>query len=106
MCQATLASRLGVSQPAVSRLERNLNRMMVATLRAVVQASNDQWQIPSRPEKLFSLGNKPPAPPSPVPRRPSKQCVPEQHAVLITWRDEPHQTGLRVRFHAEGRIRL
>ena len=25
-------------QPAVSRLERNLNRMMVATLRAVVQA--------------------------------------------------------------------
>jgi DNA-binding XRE family transcriptional regulator len=38
LAQATLASRLGVSQPAVSRLERNLNRMMVATLRAVVQA--------------------------------------------------------------------
>jgi hypothetical protein len=45
VCQATLASRLGIIQPAVSRLERNLNRMMVATLRAVVQASNDRWQI-------------------------------------------------------------
>jgi DNA-binding Xre family transcriptional regulator len=36
--QTSLAARLGVSQPAVSRLERNVNRMMVATLRAVVQA--------------------------------------------------------------------
>jgi transcriptional regulator with XRE-family HTH domain len=42
LAQATLASRLGVSQPAVSRLERNLNRMMVATLRAVVQAMGGQ----------------------------------------------------------------
>lgn len=38
LAQAVLGTLLGVSQPAVSRLERNVNRMMVATLRAVVQA--------------------------------------------------------------------
>jgi hypothetical protein len=36
--QTALAALLGVSQPAVSRLERNVSRMMVATLRTVVQA--------------------------------------------------------------------
>jgi hypothetical protein len=38
LAQAALGSLLGVSQPAVSRLERNVSRMMVATLQAVVQA--------------------------------------------------------------------
>jgi len=36
--QAALAALLGVSQPAVSRLERNVSRMMVATLQTVIQA--------------------------------------------------------------------
>jgi DNA-binding XRE family transcriptional regulator len=36
--QTGLAARLGVSQPAVSRLERHVSRMIVASLRAVVQA--------------------------------------------------------------------
>jgi DNA-binding transcriptional regulator YiaG len=36
--QVRLADLLGTSQPAVSRLERNVSRMMVATLRAVIQA--------------------------------------------------------------------
>jgi DNA-binding XRE family transcriptional regulator len=38
LAQTALGALLGVSQPAVSRLERNVSRMMVATLRAVVQA--------------------------------------------------------------------
>jgi DNA-binding XRE family transcriptional regulator len=38
LAQAALGTMLGVSQPAVSRLERNVSRMMIATLRAVVQA--------------------------------------------------------------------
>jgi predicted XRE-type DNA-binding protein len=36
--QTELAALLGVSQPAVSRLERRVSRMMVASLRAVVEA--------------------------------------------------------------------
>jgi hypothetical protein len=36
--QTELAALLGVSQPAVSRLERRVSRMIVASLRAVVQA--------------------------------------------------------------------
>jgi hypothetical protein len=36
--QTALAAMLGVSQPAVSRFERNVSRMMVATLRTVVGA--------------------------------------------------------------------
>jgi DNA-binding XRE family transcriptional regulator len=38
LAQTALANLLGVSQPAVSRLERNISRMMVATLRTVIQA--------------------------------------------------------------------
>jgi hypothetical protein len=38
LAQTALAALLLVSQPAVSRLERHVSRMMVATLRAVVQA--------------------------------------------------------------------
>lgn len=36
--QKTLAALLGVSQPAVSRLERHVSRMHIASLKAVVQA--------------------------------------------------------------------
>jgi hypothetical protein len=36
--QTALAALLGVSQPAISRLEHHVSRMMVATLRTVVQA--------------------------------------------------------------------
>jgi hypothetical protein len=36
--QTGLAALLGVSQPAVSRLERHVSRMCVASLRAVIQA--------------------------------------------------------------------
>ena len=38
LAQTMLAATLGVSQPAVSRLENNVSRMMVATLQAVVRA--------------------------------------------------------------------
>jgi DNA-binding XRE family transcriptional regulator len=38
LAQATLGHLLGVSQPAVSKLERNVSRMMVATLRTVIEA--------------------------------------------------------------------
>ncbi len=38
LAQIELAARLGVSQPAVSRLEHHVSRMMVASLLAVIRA--------------------------------------------------------------------
>jgi hypothetical protein len=38
LAQTALAELLGISQPAVSRLERHVSRMMVDTLRAVIGA--------------------------------------------------------------------
>jgi DNA-binding XRE family transcriptional regulator len=46
--QAALAALLGVSQPAVSRLERNISRMMVATLRSVVEAMGGELVLQAR----------------------------------------------------------
>ncbi|HKI36983.1 MAG TPA: XRE family transcriptional regulator [Gemmataceae bacterium] len=43
--QTELAALLGVSQPAVSRLERHVSRMLVASLRAVVQAMGGRLVI-------------------------------------------------------------
>jgi hypothetical protein len=46
--QTKLAALLGVSQPAVSRLERRVSRLLVASLRAVVQAMGGDLVIQAR----------------------------------------------------------
>ncbi len=46
--QTELAALLGISQPAVSRLERNVSRMMVTSLRAVIQAMGGELVLQAR----------------------------------------------------------
>jgi DNA-binding XRE family transcriptional regulator len=53
LAQTKLAELLGVSQPAVSRLERKVSRMMVTTLQSVVQAMGGKLVI----EAHFPDGN-------------------------------------------------
>ena len=66
-----LAATLGVSQPAVSRLENNVSRMMVATLQAVVRAMGGtlvlQAHFPDGVVRQIALDDQPSARPDPVP---------------------------------------
>ncbi len=65
--QTALATKLGVSQPAVSRFERHVSRMIVATLREVVQAMGGtlvlQVHFPDGVVRQISIDDDPSAAP-------------------------------------------
>jgi hypothetical protein len=77
---------------ALAETQEQLKKRLGELVREVPEDLRLAWEATA----LAAIDPPPPA------SRGAQKTIPEQYAVLVTCRDEPHQVELLTRFHAEG----